>query len=280
MHLIDSVSPWQQAVAESSDGCRIAYWSGGNPAGLPIVLLHGFALDHSVWSVLCEQYGFLDRCHVVALDLRGHGQSGRPEGFSGYADSGAWGDDLDAVIRASGLQRPAIVAWSYGGRMLLDYIRQHGTHSLRCLNLVAAASLSDPAALGPDHTLLADVCSSQPMVAQTAVARFITETLRIGQDTNLYAVLVAAVHSITTEQRGWLRSRRLDYDELIADIDLPVLVTHGAKDPVVLSQHALNLQKAIGGAWLSIYEDAGHAPFLDDPERFASELIAFVAQAD
>ena len=47
---MDSAGTLQMSIAESSDGCRIAYWSGGNRAGLPIVLLHGFSLDHSVWN--------------------------------------------------------------------------------------------------------------------------------------------------------------------------------------------------------------------------------------
>jgi len=41
----------------STDGCPIAVWSGGNPEGLPVVLLHGFALDHTAWLPLCEHLG-------------------------------------------------------------------------------------------------------------------------------------------------------------------------------------------------------------------------------
>jgi pimeloyl-ACP methyl ester carboxylesterase len=276
---MDSAGMLQPSVAESNDGCRIAYWSGGNRAGLPIVLLHGFSLDHSVWSAVCAQYGFLDRCHVVVPDLRGHGKSERPLAADGYVDGRAWADDLDAVIRASGLERPAVVAWSYGGRMLFDYVRYHGTRSLRCLNLVAAASLADPVTLGPDHTVLADLCSRQTQVEQAAAERFMTEVLRIGRGTEMYEACSAAMRSVSVVQRGWLRSRPLDYDRIVAELDLPVLVTHGASDSVVLPVHAANLQNAIPGAWISHYEDAGHAPFLDDPVRFASELIAFVAQA-
>lgn len=273
-----SIVALRSSEVVSVDGCRIAYWQGGNPAGLPIVLLHGFALDHTVWSTLCAQDGFLDRCHVVLPDLRGHGMSGRALSAEGYADGRAWADDLDAVIRASGLHRPAVLAWSYGGRMLLDYVRHYGSGALRCANLVAAASLADPRVLGPDHTVLADLCAGEVAVANAAADRFIREVLRTAAGTQRYRTLSAAIASIPAGQRAWLRNRRLDYDDVVAQLDLPVLVSHGVCDTVILPAHAGNVQQAIGGAWVSLYEDAGHAPFLDDPERFASELIAFVAR--
>jgi pimeloyl-ACP methyl ester carboxylesterase len=79
----------------------------------------------------------------------------------------------------------------------------------------------------------------------------------------------------TPRQRDWLRSRPLGYDTLIAALDLPVLVTHGERDPVLLASHAENLRRALPRAWVSHYGGAGHAPFLDDPERFGNELIDF-----
>lgn len=266
------------AFATSSDGCRIAYRAGGNRAGVPVVLLHGFALDHTVWAPVWQQAGVLDRCFVVAPDLRGHGDSGRPGAAEGYADDRLWADDLDAVIRSSGVERPVVVAWSYGGRMVFDYIRHHGSTSLRCLNLVAAASLADPSVQGPRHGCLGELCSAKPEVEQAAARRFLTEVLRIEQPSARFDALRQVLDRTTPRQRDWLRSRPLAYDTLIAALDLPVLVTHGERDAVLLAGHADNLRRALPQAWVSHYGGAGHAPFLDDPERFANELIDFAHQ--
>lgn len=267
----------EPAFTTSSDGCRIAYWSGGNPDGLPVVLLHGFALDHSVWSPVWRQAGFLDQCYVVAPDLRGHGRSGRPSA-EGCAQGRLWADDLDAVIRSSGAACPALVAWSYSGRMVFDYLRHYDGASLRCLNLVAAASLADPSVLGPRHGYLADLCSADPQVEAVAAIQFLREVLRIDQSLPQFAALLGVLRQTTAEQRGWLRNRPLDYDALIAALTLPVLVTHGEHDAVLRPAHADNLQQAMPHALVSHYGQAGHAPFLDDPERFGNELIHFAEQ--
>jgi non-heme chloroperoxidase len=269
----------RRSMTESSDGCAIAYWSGGNPAGIPVILLHGFSLDHSVWSVIYEQPELLNRCHIIAPDMRGHGESGRLETANGYADGRAWADDIAAVIRSSGADCPAVVAWSYSGRMLFDYIQHYGTRSLRCLNLVAAASLTDPAALGPDHGCLEALCSSDPEIVEAASARFISDVLRITRGRAEYALFSKALGSTTPEHRGWMRRRPLDYDRLIAELDVPVLISHGRSDCIVLPTLAARLGQLIPGSRVSIYDDCGHAPFLEDPRRFGSELLKFVSAA-
>lgn len=272
-----TLSELRASVAYSSDGCPIAYWEGGNRQGYPVVLLHGFLLDHCVWLSVCEQAGFLEQCYVVIPDLRGHGLSGHPDSVVGYLDGQIWADDLDGVIRSSGLERPAIVAWSYSGRMLWDYIRYYGTQSLRCLNLISAASLVDPTVLGPDHRVLADLCSMQKDVENTAKARFLQEALRILPQDERYNLFWKVMQMTLPEQRHWLRSRPLDYDQVVAGVECPVLITHGAQDSIVLPTHADNLKGAIPNAVVSLYEGAGHAPFLEAPDRFIRELMAFLA---
>ena len=265
------------AVTTSSDDCAIAYWSIGNPAGIPIVLLHGFSLDHSIWSPVYSKEALLQRCYFVMPDLRGHGRSGHPSSASRYTDGDLWAADMDALIRASGIDRPAVVAWSYSGRMLFDFLRTRGQDSVRCLNLVAAASLAMREAIGRHHRCLELMCSREPETAGAACVQFVSEILRIPPRTGEFDHMVAATRMTTPEQRGWMRQRALDYDDLISGIDIPVLVTHGDSDTVVLPMLATALHEAIPSSQLALYEGAGHAPFRDDPERFCRELLAFVS---
>ena len=261
----------------STDGCPIAVWSGGNPEGLPVVLLHGFALDHTAWLPLCEHLG---HCHLILPDLRGHGASGRPADRAAYTNGRLWADDLAAVLRLAEGAGAVAVAWSFAGRMLLDYVRHHGTSGLRALNLVAAASIADATASGPDHQCLADLCAEDPDSEARAAKRFLTNVLGVADTGPDYHRFMDVLRQTSTSQRAALRGRPLDYDDLLTQIRIPVLISQGDRDTLVLPRHADALAARIPHARLSVYGGAGHAPFWNDPGRFAAELTEFASQAD
>src|SRR5215217_1032079 len=89
----------------------------GNPNGPEIIFIHGFSQSHLSWikqvtSELANEF------HMVTYDLRGHGNSDKPFEAERYRDSKTWGDELQAVMDATGLKRPVLVGWSYGGRIM------------------------------------------------------------------------------------------------------------------------------------------------------------------
>ena len=95
-------------------GVRLHAREWGNPEGPPIVFIHGWSQSDLCW--LKQVHGDLARrFRMVTFDLRGHGLSEKPAGPEHYGDGQAWADDLAAVIDQTGLERPILVAWSYGG---------------------------------------------------------------------------------------------------------------------------------------------------------------------
>jgi pimeloyl-ACP methyl ester carboxylesterase len=96
--------PWLQR-----DGVSLFYEEagGGRP---PIVLVHGWCCDHTFMAPQFAHFG--DAHHILAVDLRGHGQSDRPQQaytISGFADDLAW------ICHELTLQRPVVVGHSMGG---------------------------------------------------------------------------------------------------------------------------------------------------------------------
>lgn len=260
----------------SEDGCRIAWWSAGNPDGAPVVLLHGFALDHSVWAPLYAQPALLERCHLVMPDLRGHGASDRMPTPAHYTRGEAWAADLDAVIRAAGLVRPTVVAWSFGGRSVLDYVRRYGADGLQGIVFVAAASLAHFASAGPDHVILEALCAEDAATVAEATARFVGDVLGVARDSADFAALCAAAGKCPVEHRRWMRQRGLDYDPLIAALDLPLMWVNGEHDGIVLPSRAEVFRTLLPDTRTAVYAGARHAPFRDDPARFARELNDFI----
>ncbi|MET0773271.1 MAG: alpha/beta hydrolase [Candidatus Limnocylindrales bacterium] len=92
--------------------CTISYETAGQ--GRPLVLLHGWSGDRTLWA----PYGYVEglcRDHrVVMIDLRGHGQSDKPHDWRAYRAELTVADVL-AVADAEGLDRFAIWGFSYGG---------------------------------------------------------------------------------------------------------------------------------------------------------------------
>lgn len=264
----------------SVDGCPLAVWRRGRAGGRAVVLLHGFALDHSVWDGVTALPALAERCDLVLPDLRGHGRSGRPPDRAGYVDGHRWAGDLQALIEACGLVKPVVVAWSYSGRMLNDYLRHVGPSGLGGIVYVAAATLADAASVGPAHACLAALCSDDPAVEREAASRFIGEVLGLPPGSAAFRHHERVLARTQPAQRAWLRERPLDYDELLSTLDLPVLACHGGRDQVVLPRLAQRLAQTLPRATARVDPDAGHAPFLEHPGRFADDLLNFIATLD
>lgn len=266
-------------VTTSSDGCEIAYWTSGNPTGRSIIFLHGFALDHSVWSAQFADPRLSNEFRLIAVDLRGHGMSGRPADEAAYANGALWADDLKAVITACKVDHPVIVAWSFAGRMLNDYLQAFGSSTLAGINYIAAASLAYREAIGPQHAILSDLCV-EGNVGELAARSYVEALLNDASGTPLFDKLAHVVRQMTPTERGRLRGRTLDYDNALASLKLPVLISHGGSDQMVLPCLADRLNEMISSSRTSIYDGVGHAPFLENADRFNLELRELVIAAN
>src|SRR5262245_22300071 len=118
-------------------GLRLHVREWGDPEGRELLLIHGWSQSDLCWA---HQVGgdLAAGSRIVTFDLRGHGLSESPSDPDQYADGRLWADDLAAVIDQTGLQSPAVVAWSYGGLVLSDYLRIYGDAGIAAINLVGA----------------------------------------------------------------------------------------------------------------------------------------------
>ena len=118
------------------DGLRLHYLDWGNPGAPPIVCVHGYTSSAQAFNALARR--LRDRHHVVAPDVRGHGESGwSPSGAYQYEDQVG---DLAALVDKLGLARFTLVGTSMGGIIAMAYA---GAHPDRLARLV----IND---IGPD----------------------------------------------------------------------------------------------------------------------------------
>jgi non-heme chloroperoxidase len=280
---------FKQVWVKTPDGLTISAQDWGNPAGPEIVFIHGFSQSHLSW--IKQVTGDLAKdFHMVTYDLRGHGNSDKPLEPERYKDSKAWADELQAVMDATGIKRPVLAGWSYGGRIMADYLRIHGPDKLAGLNYVDAGQKADPAFVGPNLKNLPLMASEDLAVNIAATRAFLRDCFSKQPTPEEYETMLAFNMMVPPKVRLGLSNRPLNIDDIMTSLKLPVLVTHGSEDKNSNLIAAEYTAKMIPGARLSVYQGIGHSPFFEDAVRFKpssppscaaprSELIVACVQA-
>jgi pimeloyl-ACP methyl ester carboxylesterase len=270
---------YKPIAVKTPDGLTIAAQEWGNPNGPEILFIHGFSQSHLSWIRQVDS-DLADEFRMVTYDLRGHGSSDKPFEPERYKDSKAWGDEVQAVMDAAGLKRPVLVGWSYGGRVMADYLKTHGAGRLAGLNYVDALSKADPTFFGDGLKVQPGMLSDDLATNIASTRAFLHNCFEKQPDQADYEAMLAFNMMVPPRVRAAMGGRPLDIDNLLAELKLPVLVTHGAKDSLILLAGAKHTEAAIPGAKLSVYDGVGHAPFFEDAPRFNAELAAFVHEAN
>ncbi|RMB04826.1 alpha/beta fold hydrolase [Eilatimonas milleporae] len=263
------------SFVSSADGVRLAIDVYG-PTDAPVILLiHGFCMSRELWIRQVTDPTLINSFRLVCFDNRGHGESDKPEGDSAYTDGARWAGDITSVLDYVGADRAVAVAWSYGGRIINDYIRHCGTTRLAGINFVAAGTLSIPEAIGPGHETMERMYSHDTAIRSAAEVEYIEAGLDGDTDPKLRAALEKSVSATSRQVRQILRERTIDYDDQLAKVDVPTLISHGERDGLSLPVLATRLEQHMPNAKASLYPDDAHAMFLTSPDRFNAELASF-----
>ena len=263
-------------------GVRLHACEAGRPEGPAIVFLHGWAQSHLAWLMQMRDEALVERFRLVAVDLRGHGMSGAPRGAEHYTDNAPWAGDVDAVIRELELERPLLAGWSYGGSVICDYLSMHGARAISGVNLIAPAVLftkGQPGRwYGPGLLDNAAGGRSADMAESIAAMRGLLHACFVRPvPEDYFEIQLAASMLSRPDVRGAMVRKRLAYEAMFAGLEVPVLLSHGSEDRVVLPDVSKTVAGMIPSARLSLYEDAGHCPYAEAPERFNAELMDFAA---
>jgi non-heme chloroperoxidase len=270
---------YKPLVVRTPDGVTIAAQEWGNPSGSEVLFIHGFSQASLSWQRQVES-DLAKEFRMVTYDLRGHGNSDKPLEAEKYKESKAWADEVQAVIDAAKLKRPVLVGWSYGGRVIGDYLAIHGAAGLAGLNYVDAVSKSDPSFFG-EGLKVQPLMFSEDLATNIAATRiFLHNCFEKPPSQEDFETMLAFNMMVPPKVRANMGGRTLSMDETLKALNLPVLVTHGAADKLILVAMAKHTAATIPGAKLSLYDGVGHAPFWEDTARFNAELAAFVRAAN
>jgi pimeloyl-ACP methyl ester carboxylesterase len=260
-----------------SGGVRLGLRVEGLANTRSLVFVHGWAQSSQAWAPQFADAALVDEFRLVAMDLRGHGKSDVP--VHGYDDSRNWADDLATVLEFAG-PGAIVVGWSYGGLVLADYLRVHGTAQLAGIVLVGAITEIGRGRaggrVGPAmRAAMPAALSDEPQVAVPALVTF-GEAMTSRPLPGAYAqALLGSSLSVPPSVRGALFRRDVGSEDVLAAIDVPALVIHGRKDKIVdpsAGEYAAGKIPGVRARWL---EGVGHLPFAEAPAEFNAELRSF-----
>jgi non-heme chloroperoxidase len=260
----------------SRDGLVLAGYESGNRQGPEILFIHGFSQCSLSWSSQFSSPALRNDFHLIAFDIRGHGASEKPADVSRYADDRLFADDVHIIMEAFNLKGPVLVGWSYAGRIISDYVTDYGTGSIAGINYVCARTNNDPAFNGPGTDFLGDMTGNDVAANVKATRAFLRACYEKQPDAQEFETALAYNMLVSPAIRAAHLGRPASDGGILPKLDVPVLVTQGSMDQLVLKGLGELTAAFVPGARLSMYEGIGHAPFTEDATRFNRELADFV----
>ncbi len=279
-----SAADWNYTTVPGSGGVPLNVVTVGDPQNPGILLVHGIGQSHYSFmkqfdSDLAEDF------YLVSFDLRGHGASGKSWDPQAYEAPEIWSGDVTAVMQATGLKKPVMVAWSYGTFVAMDYLRVAGQDELAGLVLTGAtgglAAVSpSPSSMGDDvakkFAQLRELqTSSNPADNFAAVDGMVDYLAQNPIDKDDREVFKAVGMMLPVYARRAMMSRQFSNQDLLDNLSIPVLMALGEHDLSAQGDGATNLAAQHANFRLSLYGDSGHSVFYEQPERFNKELRDF-----
>jgi pimeloyl-ACP methyl ester carboxylesterase len=266
------------------NGLRFHYRDRGAAAAPPLVLLHGFLCHARMYGSLAARMS--DRFRVLALDQRGHGETE-------WAD--AYGPDLlladlEAVVEALGLQRLALLGYSFGGAVACTYAARHPERVQR-LVLVEAAGGAAATSPRPRWETLLRAWSDVPRpVATPAEAERVLRAIVPRAEGDALGRFVRA--GLTQQADGrwtWRWDPQLLAARLGPAADVlwrtlprvrcPALYVRSADSEMMPLEVAERLVAALPQGEVASIPAAGHFPWFDNPIGIETVLRAFLLRA-
>jgi pimeloyl-ACP methyl ester carboxylesterase len=259
-----------QSKFVEANGIRLHYneWSTDGP---PLVFLHGITNSSNSWDAIAPS--FVDDYRVMAFDLRGHGQSSKPD--SGYSWESDYAKDISTFISEQ-LDEPAIVVgYSLGAVVSAPVAVQAG-------DAVRAVVMEDPPAFvhgnsdGP-RTRFASVLTLKALPLDQRIEELM-KTMNIDRmaatiRANNYGNMIESV--LTETFAGGVAYLS---DELLPKIPCPTLVILGNpnRGGVVDWAERPRLQRLLKGSKILEWPEVGHSIHAEAPERFIATVSDFL----
>ena len=259
---------------------QLAYTDTG--LGLPVVLLHGYPFNRTLWN---EQVSALSNSYrAITPDLRGHGESDAASfgnASLGAATMNRMAQDVAALLDHLEISRAVIGGLSMGGYVALAFYKQFPSR-VRGLILADTRAQADTEegkqtrhqqaekALAEGMAGIADAMLPKLLTPETVSKR--PEVVKRVRDMMLKTKPEGAAGALLG------MAEREDQTALLSQITCPTLILVGQEDPITPVKDSEKMHEEIAGSRLAVIENASHVSNLERTEQFNEELTRFLKQ--
>jgi len=243
---------------------------------LTVVFIHGNDVDHTIWK--CQEEYFLKAgCRTISYDLRGFGQSSRPEGSMSPQ---VHQRDLELLLNKLKSTNVVLVGWSLGGLIAQAFTIKHSenVHALILIGTTPSMCRREDFPYGKtqfqDTQLEADF---KTYVSKESEA--IVPTKLSGKSAHLLRNYIASLIRQTGHSMALRQIKDASDFNSIQDLNklyMRTLIIFGTDDEVINHGASLFMRALIPNARIFEFQDAGHAPFLTSKEKFNLILSRFL----
>lgn len=254
------------------ENTTIAYDDVGT--GLPVVFLHAFPLNRTMWD---PQLGALvAECRCIAIDMRGAGESAPAAPYT----MDRFADDVVGVLDVLQIERAVIVGLSMGGYVAFALWRRHPGR-VRAFVLADTRATADTPDVAGRRRWLMDMAETQgsTAVANAQITGLVGKTTRERRpdiyDATHRMIAQAPVGGIIGGIEALMT--RPDSTPTCATITVPTLVVVGEEDVITPAKEVRRMQESIPGSSLEVLRQAGHLSNLERPAAFNTVVSEFLA---
>ncbi|QXV63645.1 alpha/beta hydrolase [Mucilaginibacter sp. 21P] len=273
-------------TSKNSDGTETKIFYEDLGAGRPVILIHGWPLDHTMWDyqiAALTDAGF--RC--IAYDRRGFGKSNKP--LDGY-DYDTLTEDLRTLIDELQLEDAVLVGFSMGGGEVVKYFANYGGKGVTKAVLISSiAPFMLQTEDNPDGVpqakideIAANLQADRPGFLGTFGKQFYGVGLLsnpVSSERLTYDLICAMQATLKSTLQCATAFSSTDLRPYMSSINVPTLVIHGDNDQTVpIAATGQQAAEMISGAEFIIYEGEPHGLFITAKDQLNQDLIEFIRQ--
>jgi 3-oxoadipate enol-lactonase len=262
------------SVHTKINGITIAYSDRGT--GLPIVFLHAFPLNRTMWTI--QEKVLSSQFRIVTIDLRGHGESDAPL-WRYTLDQSA--DDVNALLDHLAIQQALFVGLSMGGYILFAFYRKYAA-LVKGLILADTRAQADTAEGKDGRFQMAQTAYKQgpSAIADIMIPKLLSPTTIQTRPEIVQKVRTMIESNQISGIAGDLMAmaERPDSVPLLKQITCPAQIIVGELDQATPPSDAKIMAEKIPGAGLAIIPGAAHIANLEQPDTFNQIVAAFASE--